>query len=393
MQQFRGCSTKYLSQITCILGSSPLARSSLVNLAVALRIGSLIALLAGEQHRPDSPYRIASVSATYNANFPRFSLALSLFRSISDYTLKMAAQVISNSGHDDMIHDAVLDYYGRKLATCSSDRTIKIFEIEGETQRLIETLKGHEGAVWCVAWAHPKYGNILASAGYDGKVFIWKEQGAQNSQWQRIYDFPLHKASVNIVSWSPHEAGCLLACASSDGNVSVLEFKDNSVDHVTFPAHGLGVNSVSWAPATTPGSIVSSAPGPGATGNRRFVTGGSDNLIKIWTFDAAAQSYKQEGEALTGHSDWVRDVAWSPTVLQKSYIASASQDKTVRIWTSDQSSGGQWASKVLNFEAPVWRVSWSLSGNVLAVSCADNKVSLWQENLRGEWECVKSIEE
>lgn len=257
----------------------------------------------------------------------------------------------------------------------------------------IHILYSHEGAVWCVAWAHPKYGNILASAGYDGKVFIWKEQGAQNSQWQRIYDFPLHKASVNIVSWSPHEAGCLLACASSDGNVSVLEFKDNSVDHVTFPAHGLGVNSVSWAPATTPGSIVSSAPGPGATGNRRFVTGGSDNLIKIWTFDPAAQSYKQEGEALTGHSDWVRDVAWSPTVLQKSYIASASQDKTVRIWTSDPSSGGQWASKVLNFEAPVWRVSWSLSGNVLAVSCADNKVSLWQENLRGEWECVKSIEE
>lgn len=39
-------------------------------------------------------------------------------------------------------HDAVLDYYGRKLATCSSDRTIKIFEIEGESQRLIETLKG-----------------------------------------------------------------------------------------------------------------------------------------------------------------------------------------------------------------------------------------------------------
>ncbi|KAJ8129066.1 hypothetical protein O1611_g4567 [Lasiodiplodia mahajangana] len=57
------------------------------------------------------------------------------------------AQVISNSGHDDMIHDAVLDYYGRRLATCSTDKTIKIFEIEGESQRLIETLKGHEGAL------------------------------------------------------------------------------------------------------------------------------------------------------------------------------------------------------------------------------------------------------
>ena len=81
------------------------------------------------------------------------------------------AQVISNSGHDDMIvrllshqlrfpaptalpihfmnaaltdpqHDAVLDYYGRRLATCSSDRTVKIFEVEGDSHRLTETLKG-----------------------------------------------------------------------------------------------------------------------------------------------------------------------------------------------------------------------------------------------------------
>ena len=42
-----------------------------------------------------------------------------------------------------MIHDAVLDYYGRRLATCSSDKTIKIFEIEGDQHRLIETLKGY----------------------------------------------------------------------------------------------------------------------------------------------------------------------------------------------------------------------------------------------------------
>lgn len=40
-------------------------------------------------------------------------------------------------------HDAVLDYYGRRLATCSSDKTIKIFEVEGETHRLVETLKGY----------------------------------------------------------------------------------------------------------------------------------------------------------------------------------------------------------------------------------------------------------
>ncbi|KAL8929838.1 MAG: hypothetical protein Q9208_000982 [Pyrenodesmia sp. 3 TL-2023] len=297
------------------------------------------------------------------------------------------AQVINNSGHDDMIHDAVLDYYGRRLATCSSDKTIKVFEIEGENHKLTETLRGHESAVWCVSWAHPKYGNILASSSYDGKVFIWREQ---NGQWAKVADFNLHQASVNIVSWSPHESGCLLACASSDGQVSVLEFNEGNWLHVIFPAHGQGVNAVSWAPAMVPGSLVSSKPELGA--QRRFATGGSDCLVKIWDWNREDNTYTPTN-TLEGHTDWVRDVAWAPTVLQKSYIASASQDKTVRIWTSDPAHPNEWRSTVLTFEAVLWRVSWSLSGNVLAVSGGDNKVSLWKENLKGEWDVVKWIEE
>ena len=96
---------------------------------------------------------------------------------------------------------------------------------------------------------------------------------------------------------------------------------------------------------------------------------------------------------LSGHTDWVRDVAWAPTLLSRSYIASASQDKTVRIWTSDQAHPNEWKSITLEFDAVLWRVSWSLSGNVLAVSGGDNKVSLWKENSKGEWDCVKNIEE
>jgi len=85
-----------------------------------------------------------------------------------------------------------------------------------------------------------------------------------------------------MVSWAPHESGCLLACASSDGHVSVLEFRDNNWTHQTFHAHGMGVNSISWAPAAFAGSLISSNPGPGQ--QRRFVTGGSDNLVKIWDY-------------------------------------------------------------------------------------------------------------
>jgi hypothetical protein len=47
-------------------------------------------------------------------------------------------------------HDAQLDYYGRRLATCSSDKTIKIFEVEGDKHTLVETLRGYVTATCCM---------------------------------------------------------------------------------------------------------------------------------------------------------------------------------------------------------------------------------------------------
>ena len=84
----------------------------------------------------------------------------------------------------------------------------------------------------------------------------------------------------------------MLACASSDGKVSVLEFKeDGSWDTKLFQAHAIGCNAVAWAPAVSPGSIVQTSGGaPNATGSRRFVTGGSDNLVKIWAWKYASLS-------------------------------------------------------------------------------------------------------
>lgn len=52
-----------------------------------------------------------------------------------------------------------------------------------------------------------------------------------------------------------------------------------------------------------------------------------------------------------------------------------------------------WARKIIPLDTVVWRVSWSLSGNVLAVSGGDNRVTLWKETLKGEWERVSSVEE
>lgn len=100
----------------------------------------------------------------------------------------------------------------------------------------------------------PKFGTILASCSYDGKVIIWKEE---NDRWSQIAVHAVHTASVNSVQWAPHEYGALLLAASSDGKVSVVEFKENgTATPLIFDAHAIGVNAASWAPATVEGGTI-----------------------------------------------------------------------------------------------------------------------------------------
>lgn len=284
--------------------------------------------------------------------------------------------------HTDIIHDTVLDYYGRKLATCSSDKTIKIFEIEGEQQKLVTTLEGHDGPIWRIDWAHPKFGNILASCSYDGKIIIWKEEA--NNVWAQISVNTIHSASVNSVQWAPHEYGALLLSASSDGKISIIEFKENGITNpLIIDAHAVGVNSASWAPAT----IQMGSQKNHLQKLRRFVTGGADNLVKIWKYSPEKNTYILE-DTLEGHSDWVRDVAWSPSVLLGSCIASVSQDKTCIVWTQ-KNNDTTWKKTLLQnerFPDVLWRANWSLSGNILALSGGDGKITLWKENLQGGWD-------
>ena len=95
------------------------------------------------------------------------------------------SEQVVESGHQDVVHDVAVDYYGKRLATCSSDRLIKLFVIgAGDVPAApLATLAGHEGPVWQVAWAHPKFGSILASCSYDRRVIVWRE-GAEN-EWQQ----------------------------------------------------------------------------------------------------------------------------------------------------------------------------------------------------------------
>ena len=95
--------------------------------------------------------------------------------------------------------------------------------------------------------------------------------------------------------------------------------------------------------------------------------------------------------------DWVRDVAWAPnSALPYLMFASCSEDRTLCIWKQKDPSNpaSPWDAKIIQqFEAPVWRLSWSVTGTVLAVSTGDHKVTLWKQSVDESWIQVSNINE
>jgi len=305
--------------------------------------------------------------------------------------------------HEDMIHDAQLDYYGKRLATCSSDRSVKVFQVEGEgaqaQHRLLADLKGHEGPVWQVCWAHPKYGSMIASCSYDHKIIIWKE--GQQGAWSAVYSSgDAHTSSVNSIAWAPHDIGLALVAGSSDGSISILQYVEATGWELKKQegAHDIGCNTVSWAPYMPAGAAMG-ARAPQQVPLPRIASGGCDNKVRIWTVGPNPgvmnhTTYLPE----PAHTDWVRDVAWAPSVgLSQNILATGSQDHSVIIWHELMGPAGvpSYEKKAqVTLPAVVWRCSWSVTGSILAVSCGDNKVYLLKESADGStWEIVSQVDQ
>ena len=56
--------------------------------------------------------------------------------------------------------------------------------------------------------------------------------------------------------------------------------------------------------------------------------------------------------------------------------------------TPHPTAGGSDRHVLHDFGAAVWRVSWSVSGNILSVSDASNQVTLWKEAADGQWQQI-----
>lgn len=207
----------------------------------------------------------------------------------------------------------------------------------------------------------------------------------------------VHEGSVNSVSWAPDYLGAAVACASSDCRISILEYKrelNEWIDYFQDDAHQIGCNSISWCPSVIMSSLSSSSSSPN---KKRLVTGGADNLVKIWEVSGSDGKWDLE-IALKGHKDWVRDASWCPR-LKNGFetIASCSLDKSVILWRktpSSPSSESEWELKYLNkdnFPDVIWKVSWSPSGDLLAVSCGDGRITIWSDEGGEFWNCIADM--
>lgn len=306
--------------------------------------------------------------------------------------------------HKDLIHDVSYDYHGRRMATCSSDQSVKVWDLDERGDwHCTASWKTHSGSVWKVTWAHPEFGQVLASCSFDRTAAVWEEHAAEPNQygakqgqshWVKRTSLVDSRTSVTDVKFAPRHLGLLLATCSKDGTVRIYEAPDVmnlsqwSLQHEI--QCKLSCSCLSWNPSRVHSSMVavgSDEHNPSAGGK-----------VQIHEYNEGTRKWHRV-ETLMAITDAVHDVAFAPN-LGRSYHLLAIASKDVRIMmlkpygVESSGQGGlvkldiNLAAQFNDHESQVWRVEWNVTGTILASSGDDGCVRLWKANYLDNWKSI-----
>ncbi|XP_070575761.1 nucleoporin SEH1-like [Ptychodera flava] len=307
--------------------------------------------------------------------------------------------------HKDLIHDVAYDFHGRRMATCSSDQSVQVWDLREDGEwHCTGNWRTHSGSVWRVTWAHPEFGQVLATCSFDRTAAVWEEVVGEahpnqrgQSHWVKRSSLVDSRTSVTDVKFAPKHLGLLLATCSADGVVRIYEAPDVmnlsqwSLQHEI--SSKMNCSCISWNPSRVhPPMIAVGSDDPSTTGGGK---------VQIHEYHDSSRRWIKV-ETLMTVTEAVHDVAFAPN-LGRSYHLLAVASKDVHIimlkpLRRDQSSMGiQTGATRFEIRQPavcnehnsqVWRVNWNVTGTVLASSGDDGCVRLWKANYLDNWKCI-----
>ena len=237
-----------------------------------------------------------------------------------------------------------------RIATGGLDAKVRIWSTdpilneESKVPRELAVLSMHAGPVLCVRWAHS--GRWLASGSDDSVVLIWDLDAVGSGGGKKVFGSNV----VNIESWKP-----LRRLVGHESDVTGLAW---SAGDRYLASVGLDSEVIIWD-----GLSLGSLP---------FIL-----LILFLTRVSTERLQK-----LSSHQGFVKGVCWDPA---GEFLATCSDDKSVKIWRRHPSPAPPPASSTFTLEATITkpfeaspqnvffrRLSWSPDGAHITVANATN---------------------